>query len=804
MRQFQRIFIAFLLWAVAALAQAIPGRYIVELTGGPLGAEVRTRGRIALGARVSQIRAEQTRARTLVERNNGKVVSTVDSVMNALLVTIPDADSAALATLPGVKAVYPVFEYTANLDHALAIHHVPDAWARIGGKDKAGVGIKIAILDTGISPNHPGFQDATLRPPTGFPLASSTANRALTNNKIIVARSYEDIYEESDPDDITDRYGHGTATAMCAAGVTNTGPYATITGVAPKAWLGVYKISPANSGSAAGDVILKAMDDALADGMDVINLSFGSPFQFGSGPDLLPGVAIDRLAQFGVVMVVSAGNSGPGLNTMGDYASSNSVITAGAMQSDRLFSGRVSAGGTSYQATPTTGPVPGPITATVFDAAIVDPTGFLCSPLPAGRASGQIVLIQRGTCSFEQKVIDAQAGGAVAVVLYNNTAGTLNATIGAATLPTVFLTTDDGSSLKSMIARAPGTLVTVAFNGITAPESPNLLASFTSRGPSFDYSIKPDLVAVGTDVYTAAEKVDPTGGIYSENGYAVVQGTSFSSPITAGAVAVLRGARPGLSVAQYRSLIINSASPLIRDDGWVERVQQAGAGVLNLDAALRSNITALPTSLTYGVGTGTLGGAITGDLDQLTLTNVGKTADVFHLSAAPFDYAPPLQFSQDPTDENPASTLDLTLAPGQSKTVYAFWVANRLVAGEYQGDIVVQSGSSQALVPYWYGVPNLRPSSAFILNPAPASARRGSVIRVYVRVTDSVGYAITDSTQLGFRGSAIGGGTVVLSPTIYFPNLRALDLTLGATPGTNTYTITFGTMAPLQIAIAGT
>src|ERR1700730_14837308 len=167
----------------------------------------------------------------------------------------------------------------------------------------------------------------------------------------------------------------------------------------------------------------------------------------------------------------------------------------------------------------------------------------------------------------------------------------------------------------------------------------------------------------------ATQSVDPGGDLYNKTGYTVQGGTSFSSPLTAGAVAVLRAARPGLTAYQYRSLIVNSATPLIRDDGWVERVQQAGTGVLNVDAALRSNIVVFPPSLTYGLGNGTLGGAITGDLDQLTFTNVGTVTDTFHLAASAFDYAPPLQFSVVPSDQNPTDTLDLTLNPGQSKTV---------------------------------------------------------------------------------------------------------------------------------------
>ena len=469
MQPFRLILLAFLFMAAAALAQTVPGRYVVELNGAPMGADARTNTKAALATRVAGIRAEQARVRTLIQQNNGKVLSSVENLMDALLVAIPDANAAALAALPGVKRVYPVHQYKLNLDHALPIHHVPDAWARIGGKDKAGAGVKVAILDTGITPDHAGFQDPTLKMPAGFPLASTPANLALTTNKIIVARSYEDIYQETDPDDARDRNGHGTATAMCAAGVTNTGPYATITGVAPKAWIGGYKIVPGNTGSASDDVILKALDDALADGMDVINFSFGSPFQ-----DSLLDPAFDRLGRYGVTVVVSAGNSGPGLNTMGDPAWLPSVISAGAVQSDRQFLGSVAAAGAMYQAYPSTGPVPGPITSTVFDVSSADPTGLLCSPLPAaGMASGQIALVLRGTCTFETKVNNAQAAGAVAVILINNAAGSPGTfTIGAATLPTVMLLNTDGAAFKAAIAAQPGTLVTAVFNGLASTEDP--------------------------------------------------------------------------------------------------------------------------------------------------------------------------------------------------------------------------------------------------------------------------------------------------------------------------------------------
>jgi minor extracellular serine protease Vpr len=802
-------FIGIILLSASALAQRAPGRYVVELNGAPLGAEVRTKGRAALQNRVTAIRSEQAQVRALIEQRNGKVLSSLDSLMNALIVKINDADAPALSSLAGVKKVYPVHWYKLNLDHALPLHHVPEAWARIGGKDKAGAGVKIAILDTGVSVNHPAFQDATLKPPPGFPLASKPDNLAFTNNKIIVARSYEDIYQETDPDDAQDSFGHGTETAMCAAGVTNTGPNATITGVAPKAWIGGYKIVPGNSGNASGDVILKAMDDALADGMDVINLSFGGPVEFPDLPDFLPATGFDRLRQFGVVTVVSAGNDGPGLNTIEDFASQGSVISVGAVQNDRAFDGSVSiAGATPVRAFHSSGPAPGPITSTVFDVSSVDPTGLLCgAPLQAGSASGQIALILRGTCTFEQKVNNAQAGGAIAAIIYLQPGQSpITASIGAATLPTVLLSNSDGVALQAAVAGNSSTSVKVTFNGVPFPEDPHVLASFTSRGPNYDYTVKPDLVAVGTDVYMATQSLDPTGQLYSMDGYISASGTSFASPLTAGAVTLLRGARPGLTVDQYRSLIINSASPLVRPDGSIERVQQAGTGVLNVNAALQSTITAYPTSLTYFVGSGDLGGAMTGDFDQLTLTNVGTTADVFHISSIPFDAAPALQFSNSSGDNNPTSTLDVPIAPGQSKTIYAYWTTDAtLPIGEYQGDVLVESSNNDALVPYWYGVPSQAPQTVYELNPPPVSAAAGTTVALFVRVTDLIGYAITDGPHLAFRSQVnAGGGAIALSSTVFFPNILEIGMRLGRNAGTNTYTFSFGLAPPIQVSIVGT
>ena len=158
----------------------------------------------------------------------------------------------------------------------------------------------------------------------------------------------------------------------------------------------------------------------------------------------------------------------------------------------------------------------------------------------------------------------------------------------------------DGLSLQPQIA--PGFSVTLNFTPQPFPTNPNSLASFSSTGPNVDLSIKPEMVAVGQSVYTATQTADPFGDLYNPTGYIIASGTSFSAPLVAGAAAVLQQARPGLSVNQYRSLLIDSASPAWLNPTTPAGVQQAGAGLLNVLSAL--NVTAAASPATLGFGSG--------------------------------------------------------------------------------------------------------------------------------------------------------------------------------------------------------
>ena len=185
----------FLTAAGLSLAQIVPNRYQVELTGEPAAAvSAAKRQRFSAADRDVQAQHLQMENQHLVAERairglGGSVHHHFYAVANALDATLSAAAAARLAGMPGVRSVTPVVRTHILMDQALMLHRVTQAWQLLsGGSATAGAGIKIGILDTGIDAAHPAFQNFSGTPPQGFPIASSPALPADTNNKIIVAR----------------------------------------------------------------------------------------------------------------------------------------------------------------------------------------------------------------------------------------------------------------------------------------------------------------------------------------------------------------------------------------------------------------------------------------------------------------------------------------------------------------------------------------------------------------------------------------------------------------------------------------
>src|ERR1017187_8571741 len=472
-----------LLSASAMLAQVVPGRYILELSGDPAAVAAIQQGArssartAAIAARRTAVRQSQASARAAVAARGGTVIESLDTVFNGLIVSIADARAAELLQIPGAVKLHAVRRVQPLLNHALPLHKVPDAWNLLAlGQNGAGAGIKIGMIDTGVDVNNPAFSDP-LPALTGFPMVLTTSDVRFTNAKVIVAKNYTTLLPDGGEPDADDRVGHGTGTAMAAAGGPAVSPFGPIMGVAPKAYLGSYKVLDASGGTS--DVIVKAVDDAVADGMDVLNLSLGGIVNSYSAADLRnPAIAaLEAATNAGVIVTVSAGNGGPGASTIADMASAPDVITVGAIRNDRSLGYAVTADGVApYPGYSGNGANPGQAVAgPLWDVASLDPSALACSPLTSGSASGMVVLVLRGTCTFESKMNNVAAGGGVAAIIYNN--GTTSPFqnggqgVGAATLPTLFMNQADGIDLKSRLAAAPGLAVTLQFSQATDRKS---------------------------------------------------------------------------------------------------------------------------------------------------------------------------------------------------------------------------------------------------------------------------------------------------------------------------------------------
>jgi subtilisin family serine protease len=766
--RFGLCFIAAILSGSAAYAQVVANRYILELNEEPLAAMWKQRrSSEGFASQRARVVSEQSDLRRQLNRGNIKIRGSVDTVANAIFVE--SSDRALLESLPGVKAVRPVRLLRPKLDHVNVLMKFPDAWAQVGGSDKAGAGMKIGMIDTGLDVYHIAFQDPSVTPPDGFPIFSPAANRTFTTNKVIVARAY-------DGGTIDDFEGHGTETTMIAAGLYHNGPLGKMGGAAPKAFIGVYKAFDENVGGFFTDDIISALDDAVKDGMDVVNMSLSGPAT-ALADDLDVAPALNRTMQAGVIVVAAAGNEGPDASTVGDVGSVPNVIAVGATQNDRDIVSPVIIvlPSTVLRAEPASNSEGGAaINGQMIDVSSVDRTGTACSPFPANSLSGKIALIQRGTCTFEDKFNNAQSGGAIAAVVIDNTssASPLSMDVQAATLRGMGVTRNDGNTLKDNVALSPDAQYRLSF-ARTATLDPNVLADFSSIGPTPDTSIKPDLLTIGDPIVTAVSGTTPNDPTTSD--YTVDAGTSFSSPIVAGAAAVLKQARPNLTIAQYRSLLINSASTFPANSNNIA-VMSTGAGILNFPGALSATTAVSPATVSFGE---LKGSAVSRDL---LISNLGTSAANLTITVKTRDSVMP-----------DLSTSTLALDAGASQTIKVNWSNTSVSPGPYQGYFEITGGSGgTARVPYWTALRGKDVKGVSIVLQD-FSGTVATTSDIYFRVVDASGLSLLDP---GPDVSVVSGGGSVVRLALLAPpdntGVYVARVRLGARAGDNVFKITVG------------
>jgi subtilisin family serine protease len=868
-------------------AQVVPGQYIVELQGDP-AVRFSTSRQIRYStldpqtvARRAEIRAEHDPIEQAVVARGGRVLVHYDTILNGMAVSIPDAAATQLRALPGVRAVTPVRKIYKVLDAAVRVQRIVDTWNALnGGQPSAGAGVKIGILDTGIDIAHPGFQGFTTPIPHGFPIAcdyavdgsgnigstcaSNPAELANTNNKVIVSRDYTG-------DGGGDNDGHGSGVAMITAGLTNNAVFDVIlsdgvtilpivinpiTGVAPGAWLGSYKVVGSNGGTIAGALL--AAEDAVNDGMQVLNLSIGSASI--NAEDEIGGPvprAISAAVAAGVVVVIAAGNDG--FSAFGsqqpttiDYpAVAADAITVGAIGNGRLFDYSVTVSGLA----PVEAGLPDisqdlnfpdlidPFKGPLVDVATIAPStvmingqphqvGLACGALPNNSLNQQIALIYRGTCAFDTKLNNAMNAGAIGAIVIDNLPDEIIAMgLSSATLPALFVSQADGLNMQTA-AGAGGATAYLDFGAITAfPSNPQTIAYYSSSGPTQAGNIKPDLMAVGgqpinwvndpamfadfgtdyptgsqvlTAFSTAAAAID---GL--TDAYQIASGTSFASPFVTGSVAVLMAARPGLTPVQYKSLVVNSAPQLVvcddfsPPDGGVcfdgttplaPLIQNVGTGSLDLYGAFQNNLTATPVSINFQ----TASGSTVNSTIPVTVTNVGSSADTFSVAVNPLD-----------GNLTPAvDTSTFHLAPGQTHTINVTMASNNLQPGWYHDGNVVITGTQTPVatnLAYWFGVPGTDIYTINLLNQNQLNggAAPRQTVAILVRYTDVIGMPITGpAPTVTVPGTS--GRVLNITPSGDIPGTWEIDVKLdnGFAQGGDEFDITVGNLqAPLAVFI---
>ena len=256
-------------------------------------------------------------------------------VANGFSLSLPSSEVSRLRTLPGVRDVLPAGSYAPQLSATPQQIGAPALWGQT--LDTAGQGVKIGIIDSGIDPEPPFFDPTGYAMPAGFP----KGQERFTTAKVIVARVFAPKSATAPSARVAfsdDDSSHGTHVAGIAAGNADTpaGGGRRVSGVAPRAYLGNYKVfvetSSGLSPNANSPAIVAAIEAAVADGMDVINFSGGEP-EIEPSRDIVAR-ALDAAAAAGVVPVVAAGNdyNDFGAGSVSSPANSEAAIAVGAVE----------------------------------------------------------------------------------------------------------------------------------------------------------------------------------------------------------------------------------------------------------------------------------------------------------------------------------------------------------------------------------------------------------------------------------------------------------------------------------------
>lgn len=722
---------------IGEMVDETPQLWFVELSNAPT----------ADGTGLAAVRAEKAAFRANAKKA-GLVYTeryAFDTLFNGFSISITPDQLGKLDRIAGVKNIYPVETIAIpittlpepELFTSLAMIGADVAQSELG---YTGVGIKVAVMDTGIDVNHPAFGGngvaeldssffySSPRVKYGYDFVGDGFNAAGD-------ASAQVPHPDPIPDDCN---GHGTHVAGIIGANDQTND---MKGVAPEVTFGAYRVFGC-VGSTFADIMIAAMERALADDMQVLNMSIGSAYQW---PEYPTAQASDRLVNKGMVVVASIGNEAAnGLYSAGAPGLGEKVI--GVASYDNTFITQIafsiSPDDKLIGYNPATGAPPAPKSGTLPIAAPTPVTacptlvaGHYVSPFTPGSLTGKAVLVNRGTCSFYWKARFAQEAGAAAVIIANDRPGQLNPTVEtsggstftpipcphadfptcpAITVPTVAILQSDGSTIRTRLASGPVDLTWTNQTVLTPNPTGGLISSFSSYGLSPDLALKPDIGAPGGSIFSSYP--------LEKGGYASLGGTSMSSPHVAGAAALLLQAMPNTPAQAVRGILQNSSVP--KDSGgypgFLDNVHRQGAGMVQIDKAILATTRITPAKIATGEGEA-------GPFTQvLTLENIGAedvTYDMSFVNAlSTGGVIIPSFLSSDASVSFSAASV--TVPSGASATVTAtINPATGPTKGQYGGYIIFtpQGGGQIYRVPFAGFVGDYQSIQVLTAGPVPAA-----------------------------------------------------------------------------------
>ena len=673
---------------------------LVQLKGAPLSTYSKTKPPQGKKVDFSSASVKSYKALLAAQRNEFKawlqkaapkaqVVKGYDLALNAVSVKLNGTSLATIRTSSlVVRAEYQGLYQKTIADPDLAQISAIEGWANAGvsGED-AGEGVKVAVIDSGIDVEHPCFDDA------GYPAQTKLGNPAFTNNKVIVAKVFNNkAVSRGYTAEAIDSHGtHVSGTIACnyETPATVEGaeiPY-DISGVAPRALLGNYNVFPADVENARSEDILNAMEAAYRDGFDVANMSLGGG---ANGIQDLLTIAVDNLDRANMVFAVSAGNEGPGHYTVGSPGSAARALTAGAASvahqvANPITAGAASAPGVLGDFGAPTYPVTGTLDVLAGDG--VSGLNLACAPLAPAPANG-IALIQRGVCDFSLKLYNVQTAGYKAAIVVNRADGApFTMGKGAApsdpTIPGWMIGLDEATSFKA----EDGSAVSVAAPAYVNPfYDPAVMADFSSQGPTdVDFRVKPDVVSPGVNVLSSI----PVSYCDDDPCFAFFQGTSMASPHLAGMAAIVAQQHENWPAWAIRSAIVNSADvdSLYTFDysGALETdVNVAGAGKANLANATEALALLDPVSVSFG--STPAGSGVTKTI-AVRILNSDTVPHTWNVGIGANGAATGVSFS--------TSVSSITLAAGEAKTFNVNAVFSKAAPrGDKQAWLTIKAGTT--------------------------------------------------------------------------------------------------------------